>query len=69
MNFREREQEDLRQDLLEQFTEAVDDTNWNRMIELYEQLVKIIAPNDIVMKLIKMDMKSIPDKIKTKEVK
>lgn len=49
MNFKEREQEDLRQDLLEQFTEAVDDTNWNRMIELYEQLVKIIAPNDVVM--------------------
>lgn len=69
MNFKEREQEDLRQDLLKQFTEAVDDTNWNRMIELYEQLVKIIAPNDVVMKLIKMDMKSIPDKIKTKEVK
>ena len=68
MNFKEREQEDLRQDLLKQFTEAVDDTNWNRMIELYEQLVKIIGPNDIVMKLIKMDMKSIPDKIKTKEV-
>lgn len=69
MNFKEQEQKELRQDLLEQFSEAGDDENWNKMIELYEQLVKIIEPNDVVMKLIKMDMTCIPDKIKNKEVK
>lgn len=69
MNFKEQKQEDLRQDLLEQFSEARDDEKWNKMIELYEQLVKIIDPDDVVMKLIKMDMKCIPDEIKNKEVK
>lgn len=69
MNFKEQEQKELRQDLLEQFSEAGDNENWNKMIELYEQLVIIIEPNDVVMKLIKMDMKCIPDKIKNKEVK
>ena len=59
--------EELRKELLEQFTDAVDEENWLKVMKIYEQLEQIIEPGDIVMQIINMDMKSIPIEVKEKE--
>lgn len=62
-------QQELREKQLSEFTHAVDHERWSDVLKLYEQIEKIIDSNSTTMKLIKMDIDSMPEEFKQKEGK